>query len=168
MARLGDIEPGLTEEQQREYEDAFRDLDKTHTGFLSPFELGVLMRALGQTLTDEDMRNISSDNERCITLQDFLGIMAKREQDEALKEKLTTAFAVFDRDGSGFVSTAELKTQMMAMLPGTEPFTEAEFDLFMSEYMVEAPSASSICHPAEEDGLIDYAEFIKLMLRKSP
>merc|ERR1711879_230705 len=129
---------------------------------------GVLMRALGQTLTDEDMRDIASDSERCIKLNDFLNIMANREQDIALQEKLTKAFAVFDRDGSGFVSTNELKTQMMAFLPGTEPFSEQEFDLFMSEYIAEAPVASSIQHPAEQDGLIDYQEFIKLMLRKSP
>merc|ERR1712039_310022 len=153
---------------QREFTEAFNDLDKNHTGFLSPFELGVLMRSLGHKLEDEDLKSISEDSDRCVTLGDFLNIMAKREQDIALQEKLRTAFAVFDRDGSGFVSTPELKTQMMAALPGAEPFTEAEFDLFMSEYLAEAPVASSIQHPAEQDQLIDYQEFIKLMLRKPP
>mmetsp|Transcript_83526 Transcript_83526/g.145194 ORF Transcript_83526/g.145194 Transcript_83526/m.145194 type:complete len:163 (+) Transcript_83526:65-553(+) len=160
----GLTENGLTEEQQREYEEAFKDLDKNHTGFLSPFELGVLMRSLGQTLTDEDMRNITADSDRCITLGDFLNIMAKREQDIALQDKLTKAFSVFDRDGSGFVSTDDLRTQMLSL--GHEPFSDQEFNLFMSEYMAEAPVASSIQHPAEQDGLIDYQEFIKLMLRK--
>merc|ERR1712080_516744 len=115
-------------------------------------------------LTDEDMRNITADNERCITLNDFLSIMAKREQDCALQEELMKAFAVFDRDGSGFVSTIELRTQMMAL--GNDPFSEKDFEEFMSEYIAEAPVAASIQHPAEQDGLIDYAEFIKLMLRK--
>merc|ERR1719230_1943423 len=49
------------------------------------------------------MRNITADSERCVTLADFLNIMAKREQDIALQEKLTKAFSVFDRDGSGFI-----------------------------------------------------------------
>jgi len=160
------MDTGLTEEQQREYEEAFRDLDKNHTGFLSPMELGILMRSLGQALTDEDMRNsnITADNERCVTLNDFLSIMAKREQDCALQDALMKAFAVFDRDGSGFISSVELRTQMMAL--GPDPFSEKDFEDFMSEYIDESESNPSIGHPAETDGLIDYAEFIKLMLRK--
>ena len=51
---------------------------------------------------------------------------------------------------------------------GSKPYTEAEFEMFTSEYMQEAPTAQSIQHPAAEDGLIDYNEFIKLMLRKTP
>merc|ERR1712139_726928 len=151
MATMTDM--GLTEEQQREFEEAFRDLDKNHTGFLSPFELGVLMRSLGQMLADEDLRSITTENEKCVTLNDFLSIMAKREQDVALQEALTKAFAVFDRDGSGFVSTIELRTQMMQI--GVAPYTEQEFDTFMSEYIEQAEAEH---HPAAEDGLIDYRE----------
>merc|ERR1719230_843701 len=49
------------------------------------------------------MRTIASDSDQCVTLADFLNIMAKREQDIALQEKLMKAFAVFDCDGSGFI-----------------------------------------------------------------
>mmetsp|Transcript_111506 Transcript_111506/g.315712 ORF Transcript_111506/g.315712 Transcript_111506/m.315712 type:complete len:167 (-) Transcript_111506:2-502(-) len=158
---------GLTEEQQREFTEAFQDLDKNHSGFLSPFELGVLMRSLGHTLTDEDLKDITADTERCVTLADFLNLMAKREQDIALQDKLMKAFSVFDCDGSGFVNVAQQSDfQQFMMGAGPNPFTKEEFDAFMSEYLAEAPMAANIQHPAAEDGLVDYQEFVKLMLRK--
>merc|ERR1719230_894976 len=100
------------------------------------------------------MASIAADGDRGISLNDFLTIMAKREADTALHDKLMKAFAVFDRDGSGFVSVDELRTQMMAL--GNNPFTESEFDQFMSEYIAEAPTSQTIGHPADSDGLMDY------------
>lgn len=159
------MENSLTEEQQREFTEAFYDLDKQKTGYLSPRELNVLMRSLGHSLTEEDKRNLTSDTERCVSLNDFLSIMAKHEQDVALQDKLSKGFSVFDRDGSGFISTDELRQQMMSV--GPAPYTEAEFEAFMSEYIAKAPMESNpIAHPASEDGLMDYQEFIKLMLAK--
>merc|ERR1712014_329264 len=98
---------------------------------------------------------------------DFLNIMAKREQETALQEKLMRAFAVFDNDGSGFISVdmqSEFRTQMTQL--GPNPYTKEEFENFLSEYIGEVTGATN-GHPAEEDGLIDYQEFVKnFMLRK--
>mmetsp|Transcript_31452 Transcript_31452/g.57085 ORF Transcript_31452/g.57085 Transcript_31452/m.57085 type:complete len:161 (+) Transcript_31452:88-570(+) len=157
------MEFGLTEEQVRIYTEAFNDQDKNHTGVLSPGELGLLMRSRGHTLSDEDMRDLAADRYGSVTLSDFLQIMAKREMDVALQQQLAQAFSVFDTDGSGFISVdmaSEFRTQMTTL--GPNPFSKEEFENFMSEYLAEAISS----HPAEEDGLMDYQEFIKLMLRK--
>eukprot|EP00440_Ansanella_granifera_P028056 gb/GFBE01030480.1/.p1 GENE.gb/GFBE01030480.1/~~gb/GFBE01030480.1/.p1 ORF type:complete len:160 (+),score=55.54 gb/GFBE01030480.1/:1-480(+) len=159
------MEFGLTEEQVRVYTEAFSDMDKNHTGSLQPQELGILMRSRGHVLTDEDMRDLTVDRYGGISLQDFLQIMSKREMDVALQTKLANAFSVFDTDGSGFISVdmaSEFRTQMTTL--GQNPFSAAEFENFMSEYLAEAVSQ----HPAEEDGLMDYQEFIKMMLRKGP
>eukprot|EP00928_Gymnodinium_smaydae_P075496 TRINITY_DN58521_c0_g1_i1.p1 TRINITY_DN58521_c0_g1~~TRINITY_DN58521_c0_g1_i1.p1 ORF type:complete len:188 (-),score=44.83 TRINITY_DN58521_c0_g1_i1:75-560(-) len=157
---------GLTEEQSRELTDAFQDLDKNRTGYLSTVELGLLMRSLGHTLSDEDLRSVPSSGERSVSLTDFLTIMAKKEQDIALQEKLHKAFAVFDRDGSGFINVDELRAEMMDEKQSPHPYTKEDFENFMSEYYAEAPTSPNIQHPAMEDGLMDYMEFIKLMLRK--
>jgi len=157
------MEFGLTEEQVRIYTEAFNDQDKNHSGILSPTELALLMRSRGHTLSDEDLRDLAADRYGSMTLSDFLQIMAKREMDVALKEQLAQAFSVFDTDGSGFISVdmaSEFRTQMTTL--GQNPFSKDEFDNFMSEYLAEAV----MNHPAEEDGLMDYQEFIKLMLRK--
>lgn len=74
------------------------------------------------------------------------------------------AFAVFDKDGSGFISVNEdsdFRKQMTTL--GNNPFTDEQFETFLSEYRAEAASQ----HPADQDGLVDYQEFVKLMLRKN-
>mmetsp|Transcript_82764 Transcript_82764/g.210602 ORF Transcript_82764/g.210602 Transcript_82764/m.210602 type:complete len:177 (-) Transcript_82764:186-716(-) len=163
---------GLTEEQQREFTEKFNDIDKNRTGFVSPFELGVLMRSLGHPLTDEDLRNITAENDRCVTLADFLTIMAKREQDISLQEKLKDGFLVFDRDRSGYINVgtredryrSEFYTQMTSL--GPNPWDEKEFEEFMSEYLGIEPVASRGGQGnANEDGEVDYMEMIKLMLK---
>mmetsp|Transcript_64592 Transcript_64592/g.154338 ORF Transcript_64592/g.154338 Transcript_64592/m.154338 type:complete len:162 (-) Transcript_64592:135-620(-) len=157
---------GLTEEQQREFTEAFNDTDKNRTGYITASELNVLMRSLGHTLTDDEIRSAVTSSDLGISVHDFLTLIAKREQDVALQGKLVKAFSVFDRDGSGFISSDELRMQMTSL--GANPFTDAEYDLFVSEYVAEAPALQGLGHPAMEDGLIDYQEFIKLMLRKVP
>eukprot|EP00930_Biecheleria_cincta_P034422 TRINITY_DN23795_c0_g1_i1.p1 TRINITY_DN23795_c0_g1~~TRINITY_DN23795_c0_g1_i1.p1 ORF type:complete len:124 (+),score=24.18 TRINITY_DN23795_c0_g1_i1:142-513(+) len=123
------------------------------------------MRSRGHTLSDEDMRDLAADKYGSITLADFLQIMAKREMEVALQQKLERAFKVFDTDGSGLISVdlaSEFRTQMTTL--GPKPFTQEEFDNFLSEYLVEAiPN-----HPADTDGLLDYGDFVKIMLRKGP
>merc|ERR1712217_8275 len=109
--------------------------------------LGVLMRSLGHPLTDEDLRNITADNDRCVTLADFLNIMAKREQDIALQERLMEAFLVFDRDRSGFINV------------GTRE------DRYRSEFYTQMTSLGPAPY-TEKDGEVDYQELIKLMLKK--
>jgi len=157
------IEAGLTEEQSREYSEAFNDLDKNNTGMLTKFELGVLMRSLNHTPTDEDLHIIAGDAENGVTIVDFLNIMAKREQETALQDKLAKAFSVFDNDGSGFISVgpnSDFRTQMMTL--GPNPYTEADWTAFMAEYMESvAPQQHSV-----DDELCDYSEMVRLMLKK--
>eukprot|EP00929_Paragymnodinium_shiwhaense_P000805 TRINITY_DN101007_c0_g1_i1.p1 TRINITY_DN101007_c0_g1~~TRINITY_DN101007_c0_g1_i1.p1 ORF type:complete len:162 (+),score=46.42 TRINITY_DN101007_c0_g1_i1:96-581(+) len=158
---------GLSDERIREFTDAFNDLDKNRTGYLSTKGLAVLMRSMGHILNESDLANINTDSEMCVGLMDFLQIMAKRESDSALQEKLKKAFAVFDRDGSGFISIQDLRVPMMSV-GGASAYTEAEFETFISEYLAEAPENQLNRHPAADDGLMDYMEFIKIMLRKGP
>merc|ERR550514_542047 len=98
----------LTDEQYKEFTDAFRSMDHNGSGMLSSYDLGVLMRSLAHNPTDEELNEIIIDYDVIakggVTLEDFLTMMLRREQNSALGEKLTAAFAVFDRDGNGFVA----------------------------------------------------------------
>mmetsp|Transcript_12186 Transcript_12186/g.32183 ORF Transcript_12186/g.32183 Transcript_12186/m.32183 type:complete len:160 (-) Transcript_12186:52-531(-) len=155
----------LSEEQQREFTEAFESLDTHNTGFLAPVELGILMRSLGHPLKDEETRDMGAD---MVTLTDFLDIMAKREQDVDTQDRLVDAFKVFDRDSSGFINTdkdSDFKAKMMSL--GPTPYTEEEFANFLSEYLAAEPVPSRGGQgSAEEDGEVDYQELVRLMLRK--
>eukprot|EP00971_Amphidinium_carterae_P179463 3559417-Amphidinium_carterae.1 len=59
---------------------------------------------------------------------------------------------------SGILKTTELLVKNSKRVAGANPFTDAEYDLFVSEYVAEAPALQGLGHPAMEDGLIDYQE----------
>jgi len=69
------------------------------------------------------------------------------ESEEEIKE----AFKVFDKDGNGFISAAELRHVMTNL---GEKLTDTEVDDLIKEADVDG------------DGQINYEEFVKLMLSK--
>ena len=69
-------------------------------------------------------------------------MMAKRIQNPTPDEEMLEAFRVFDRDGNGFISAAELR-HIMTNLSG-ENFTDEEFDGLIGEADLDG------------DGMINY------------
>merc|ERR1711884_448484 len=66
-------------------------------------------------------------------------------------EELIEAFKVFDRDGNGFISAAELRHVMTNL---GEKLTDEEVDEMIREADVDG------------DGQINYEEFVKMMMAK--
>merc|ERR1712187_940162 len=67
------------------------------------------------------------------------------------EEELNEAFKVFDRDGNGFISAAELRPVMTHL---GEKLTDEEVDEMIREADVDG------------DGQINYEEFVKMMMAK--
>merc|ERR1712151_427786 len=67
------------------------------------------------------------------------------------EEELIEAFKVFDRDGNGFISAAELRHVMTNL---GEKLTDEEVDEMTREADVDG------------DGQINYEEFVKMMMAK--
>ena len=72
-------------------------------------------------------------------------------QDVDSEEELREAFKVFDKDGNGFISAAELRHVMTNL---GEKLSDAEVDEMIREADVDG------------DGQINYAEFVKMMVAK--
>lgn len=145
----------MSGEQVAEYKEAFSLFDRDNDGRIHTTELGTLMRALGRNPTEAEVREhckaLDPHNTSHIAFSDFLSLMARVPPlDPALAEReLLDAFRVFDREGKGYIPTAELRHIVTSL---GEKLTEGEAD----EMMAEADP--------ERSGNVDYAKFIKKML----
>jgi hypothetical protein len=95
----------------------------------------------------------SSHRDADIDFPEFLSLMARKMKDTDCEEELVDAFRVFDRDGSGLINADELRHVMTNL---GEKITDEE----LAEMLGEAD--------VDDDGKVDYEEFVKLMLGGGP
>ena len=81
----------------------------------------------------------------------FLNLMARKMKDTDSEEEIKEAFKVFDKDGNGFISAAELRHIMTNL---GEKLTDEEVDEMIREADIDG------------DGQINYEEFVKMMMSK--
>jgi calmodulin len=91
---------------------------------------------------------VDADGSGTIDFPEFLKMMANKVKDEASEEEIRETFRVFDKDGNGYVSPAELRHVLSNI---GEKLNEDEID----EMIREAD--------ADGDGSINYEEFVAMM-----
>jgi len=79
--------------------------------------------------------------------------MARKMKDTDTEEELVEAFKVFDRDGNGFINSAELRHVMTNL---GEKLEDEEIDEMLREADVDG------------DGQVNYEEFVKMMMAGGP
>ena len=94
---------------------------------------------------------VDTDGNGTIDFPEFLSMMARKMQDTDTEEEIREAFKVFDKDGNGFISAAELRHVMTTL---GEKLSEDEVEEMIREADVDG------------DGQINYDEFVKLMISK--
>ncbi|CAG8568768.1 17668_t:CDS:2, partial [Racocetra fulgida] len=142
-------------EQIAELKEAFGLFDKDGDGSVTIKELGDVMRSLGHNPNETELRDmineVDLDNNGTIDFNEFLNMMARKVKDSDAEEEIKEAFKVFDKDGNGLISAAELKTVMSSI---GEKLTDEEIDEMIHEADVDG------------DGQINYEEFVKMMKTK--
>jgi calmodulin len=142
----------LTEEQIAEFKEAFSLFDKDGEGTITTKEVGSVMRSLGQNPTEAEVQDVinevDADGTGTIELPEFLSWMAHKMKDTDAEEELIEAFKLFDRDGNGFISAAELRHVMTNL---GDNLTDEEIDEMIREADVDG------------DGQISFDEFVKMM-----
>ena len=86
-----------------------------------------------------------------IDFPEFLTMMACKMKDMDSEEKIREAFRVFDKDGNGFISAAELRHVMTNL---GEKLTDEEVDEMIREADIDG------------DGQVNYEEFVTMMTSK--
>ncbi|XP_040578967.1 neo-calmodulin [Lepeophtheirus salmonis] len=103
----------LTPEKLEEFKEAFALFDKNGDGTIDSHELVAVMRMMGYNPTDEEIQEMIDDADKdmsgSINFQEFIGLMRKKKSFEMTVEDIRQIFRVFDKDGNGFISTAEIK-----------------------------------------------------------
>ncbi|KAL7009648.1 hypothetical protein EMMF5_000556 [Cystobasidiomycetes sp. EMM_F5] len=135
-----------------EFKEAFSLFDKDGDGTITTKELGTVMRSLGQNPTEaelQDMINeVDTDSNGTIDFPEFLTMMARKMKDTDSEEEIKEAFKVFDKDGNGFISAAELRHVMTNL---GEKLSDTEVEEMIREADVDG------------DGQINYDEFVKML-----
>ncbi|CAF3942809.1 unnamed protein product [Rotaria sordida] len=135
----------LTEEQIAEFQEAFSLFDKDDDGTITTKELGTVMRSLGQNPTEaelQDMINeVDADGNGTIDFPEFLTMMARKMKDTDSEEEIREAFRVFDKDGHGFISAAELRHVMTNL---GEKLTDEEVDEIIRETHIHGESMPAL------------------------
>ena len=141
-----------TGKQIAELREAFSLFDKDRNGTITAWNLGTVMKSLGQNPTEvelQDMINeVDANHNGVIEFPEFLAMMTRQMNSDDREEEIREAFNVFDKDSNGFISATELR-QMMDSLG--EKLTEEEV-----EEMVRVADMDG-------DGQVNYEEFVTLM-----
>ena len=145
----------LQEEKVTECKEVFDLFDKDKDGAITTKELGDVMRALGANPTQAELQEmineVDQDGSGKIEFKEFLELFARKMKDPDTEEDLIEAFKIFDKDGNGVISAAELRHVMTTL---GERLTGEEAD----EMIREADT--------DGDGFINYHEFVKIMMTK--
>ena len=145
----------LSEEQITEFEKAFLLFDDDGDGAVNKEELGAVMESLGQSLNETELQELINNVDQVdnkIDLSCFLNIMGiLKAKDIRVEEDMREVFNVLDIDGSGFISTKELK-QVMTDL-GDNP-SDSEVEELMRYADIDG------------DGKVSYEEFVTIIKTK--
>lgn len=142
----------LTTEQIAEFKEAFSLFDKDGKGEISEKELITVLRALGNNPTEDELesmiREVDEDGSGTIDFGEFLEMMARKLNQIDIEKELLDAFKVYDRDGNGLVSIAELRY-----------FLTNQGPKLSHEDLDEIAKTADI----DGDGHINFTEFIRLL-----
>ncbi|EDO28154.1 predicted protein [Nematostella vectensis] len=109
----------ITEEQIREFKNAFMSFDKNGDGRIDAEELGIVMRSIGLHPKDEELKAMikqaDKDGSGDIDLPEFIELMASKSKNDTTESDLREAFSLFDKDGNGLISAQEMKFVLTCM-----------------------------------------------------
>merc|ERR550532_161576 len=148
-------EPAPAEEEGQESRTAFALFNTSDSGAITKEELRAALQSLGEEPTEDELKllisEVDTNNNGMVEFAEFKSLMDKQMRDTDTEEELIEAFRVFDRDGNGQISPAELRHVMSNL---GEKLGEDEIEKMIAD--------------ADDngDGQINYEEFIKMMMEK--
>ena len=137
----------------QEIQQTFDLYDKTGNGEIDHYSVGEAIRSLGfnptqlqlgKLLNNPELKNLTS---QFVKLQDFypMVVSAMQSEENTNDEEFVEALKVFDRDGSGVISSAELRYALGSM---GDMMSKQEIDKLVNEF-------------EDSTGSVNYSEFVR-------
>ena len=139
----------LTKEQENKLNEAFFLIDQDNDKSITVNEVGLLLRALGVFISENDIEKLKTELEsqgNLVTFDKFKKIYKKRLKNNLSSNDLYDAFRYFDNDNSGKINLNILKHGLMTL---GEPLSNEEMKILEEELNLD------------ENGDIDYKELSK-------
>lgn len=109
----------LDDAQIAELREIFRSFDRNNDGSLTQLELGSLLRSLGLKPSPEQLETLIQKTDKnsngLIEFSEFITLVAPDllpAKSPYTDDQLRQLFRLFDRDGNGFITAAELAHSM--------------------------------------------------------
>ena len=103
----------ITDQQRKDFQDIFDQFDKDKDGKISAKELENAMVSMGQNPTNEEIKEMMEEadlnKDGKIDFEEFLSLMTRNSPETQTEDEVINAFRVFDKEGNGLISSAELK-----------------------------------------------------------
>merc|ERR1711957_608825 len=148
--------PGLGEGQVMEIKDAFDLFDKDRSGEITVGEMLEAMRSLGydteQGEAAEHIKSLDKDGSGALEFNEFYELLTARFSENTTKEELQRVFALFDTDGTGNVSVANMRA--VADQVGDQVSDDELGDIVLKNDM-------------DNDGLLNFEDFYNVLTKKS-
>lgn len=142
----------MDEDQINECKKAFILHDVNGDGTINTKELAAVIHTLGRYTNDADLQLMIKDadpeDNGTIDLKSFLKMMKSQFRAFESDDELRALFRVFDKDGNGFISAAELRHVMASL---GEKLTDLEID----EMIVEGD--------VDGDGQVNFEDFVQMV-----
>ncbi|XP_060047201.1 calmodulin-1-like [Erinaceus europaeus] len=97
------------------------------------------------------INEVDADGNGTIDFPEFMTMMGRKMKGTDSEEEIREAFCVFDKDGNGYISAAELRHMMTNL---GEKLTDEEVDEMIREADIDG------------DGQVNYEEFVQMMTTK--
>ncbi|XP_015760374.1 PREDICTED: myosin-2 essential light chain-like isoform X2 [Acropora digitifera] len=139
----------------QEHKEAFMLFDRRGDGKIESAQLGEVLRSLGLNPTQADVKKalneVDPKGNKRISFEEFLPIFLSIGQKKPINssnEGFVDGLRVFDREGNGQISAAELRHVLTGL---GERMTDEEVDLLVSGL-------------EDQQGQINYEEFVKMVM----
>jgi len=143
----------MADQQVEECRKVFTTFDATGEGRIASKDLGVALRVLKLSISEEQIRRLVLDTDRnsngFLNFSDFCSLYVRLQGQTLTQDQFITALSTFDPTGSGLVQPTELKRVLASQ---GEPLREWEIDEIFRELGVSGP--------------IDYRSFARAVFSK--